>query len=528
MTIINQYFSRADIQQLKQRGISPERALAILSLIKRGNLYARLSRPCTIGDGIRQLDDDEIDKFIAHYRAIAAEGRCSKFVPASGAATRMFKELMEILTAPTHPEWSQIRKEADAGHPTYVFLVRFIENLERFAFYEALDRQLQQWGHRTATLVKNGDYVTILKALLLPEGLHYDALPKGLIPFHSYPNGARTPFEEHLAEAAAYTLDARQQARVHFTVSDDPAIQQYIDEVIRKAVAAYRQKEIHIDVTYSVQKSATDVIATDEQLNIFREDNGKIHFRPGGHGALLENLNDLQGDIVFIKNIDNVVPEDRLTDTVRYKAALGGLLVSLQSQIFDYLRKLSDGQSSEALLREIAAFLARELSWETPEIVWQLSDAEQTDYFFDRLNRPLRVCGMVRNTGEPGGGPFWVIDANGHQSLQVVESAQINLQDPEQVAILQNATHFSPVDFVCGLRDFQGKPFNLLNFRDPDSGFVTKKSKNGQSLITYELPGLWNGGMAYWNTVFVEVPISTFNPVKTVLDLLRPAHQPIS
>jgi hypothetical protein len=527
MTNDRPHFSEADLQHLKQHGISPERAMAILSLIKRGNLFARLSRPCTIGDGIRQLSEEQIDEYVAQYRATAAEGRCSKFVPASGAATRMFKELMEILTAATHPDWPQICKEAEAGHPTYRFLIQFIKNLQRFAFFDALDKQLQQWGYRTAALLNKKDYVTILKALLLPEGLHYNALPKGLIPFHAYlQEGVRTPFEEHLAEAVAYLLDAQNRAHVHFTVTEDKTIQQQIDAVIQKRIAQYRRQHIHINVSYSVQKSATDVIATDEQLRIFREEDGKIHFRPGGHGALLENLNDLQGDIVFIKNIDNVVPEDRLADTVRYKSALGGLLISLQKRIFDYLNKLSSGQSSQPLLREIASFLSHELSWDTPDIVWQLSASEQTDYFFDRLNRPLRVCGMVCNTGEPGGGPFWVIDSTGHLSLQVVESAQINFDDAEQVAILQQSTHFSPVDFVCGLRDFRGKPFDLLNFRDPDSGFVTQKSKNGQSLITYELPGLWNGGMAFWNTVFVEVPISTFNPVKTVLDLLRPAHQP--
>jgi hypothetical protein len=372
------------------------------------------------------------------------------------------------------------------------------------------------------TAHREGRYAEILGFLLRSEGLDYGNLPKGLIPFHKYPEGCRTPFAEHLVEASTYALDATGVGRVHFTA---PA--QHLGRVqvhLQQIQAALRQRGITVEVSLSTQKPSTATIGVDACNEPVRTEEDQLVFRPAGHGALLTNLCDLQGDIVFIKNIDNVVPERLTAETRLYKRLLGGLLVSLQDRIFAYLRILATGQVDPAVLAEIAGFARQRLNLAVPDAIAAGTTEEQTAHWFTHLNRPLRVCGMVRNEGEAGGGPFWVRRGS-DISVQIVEKAQIDLRSPDQQEAFARSTHFNPVDIVCGVRDYQGKPFDLHAFVDRETGFITMKSKNGVALKSMELPGLWNGSMAHWNTVFVEVPRGTFNPVKTVQDLLRPEHQ---
>jgi hypothetical protein len=342
-----------------------------------------------------------------------------------------------------------------------------------------------------------------------------------LIIFHAYPNGDRTAFEEQLVEAIAYTEDSNYESRVHFTVSPEyrDKIKNYVEYIKKK----YENK-VTLFVEYSVQKKSTQTIAYSLEHDLFVTSGGNLVFRPGGHGALIENLDDLNGDIVFIKNIDNVVPDYLKPETYLYKRLLGGYLVQLQDQIFDYLKKL-ENEIEDSLLEEITNFADEKLHIVMPDSVKAGGTAEKIQFLRSKLNRPIRVCGMVKNQGEPGGGPFWVEDDEANLSLQIVEKAQIDLSDPEQREILEQSTHFNPVDLVCGLRDYTGEPFDLSEFIDEEAGIITEKSLEGKPLKAMELPGLWNGSMAFWNTIFVEVPLITFNPVKTVNDLLRDEHQ---
>jgi hypothetical protein len=361
-----------------------------------------------------------------------------------------------------------------------------------------------------------------VSALLSTDGLGYGKLPKGLLKFHSYGDEARTPAEEHLVEGALYAKDAQGNVRVHFTVSPEhrALFQQLVDEK-REAIAS--RYDAKIDVSFSEQKSSTDTVAANPDNTPFRQADGSMLFRPGGHGALIENLNDIDADVVFIKNIDNVVP-DRLKDaTVKNKKLLAGILVRAQQQIFTYLEDLNDGMPSPEELNEMLSYLENTLCCRTKST---FSDqAELADYLYTKFNRPLRVCGMVKNVGEPGGGPFRAYNADGTVSLQILESSQIDMADAAKKAMFEGGTHFNPVDLVCGLRDFRGKAFNLPEYVDPKTGFISHKSKDGRELKALELPGLWNGAMSDWNTIFVEVPLETFNPVKTVNDLYREQHQ---
>jgi len=374
-------------------------------------------------------------------------------------------------------------------------------------------------------LITEGRYKEILEYTLKPKGLNYADFPKGLIRFHRYPERSRTPFEEHLFEAAAYTLDRNMVARVHFTVPAE--YEELIKEHIENVRGYYEASGVKYEVTFSTQNPSTDKIAVGLDNKPFRDSNGRLVFRPAGHGALLDNLNDLRGDIVFIKNIDNVVPDRLKHETYIYKKALGGYLVELQRDIFRYLERLTSGNVSWQLITQVFEFVRYELSTIPPEAVEKRgSREEKINFLISKLNRPLRVCGMVKNEGEPGGGPFWVRHEDGTLSLQIVESSQVDMESSGQRAIWESSTHFNPVDLVCGVRDHLGNPFDLKRFTDPNTGFISIKSMDGRELKTLELPGLWNGAMANWNTVFIEVPLITFNPVKTVFDLLRKEHQP--
>ena len=500
-----------DKEQLAQKGISEAQIAAQLDCFKTGFPYLELSAAASVEKGIVKPDAEEENAFLAAWEDYAnADKTIVKFVPASGAASRMFKDLFEFL-------------EAAYNEPTTAFERTFFENLTSFAFYADLSAACEKkTGKTAAQLVQEGNYKTVVAALLTAEGLNYGSLPKGLLKFHSYEDGARTPLEEHLVEGALYAAGKSRRANVHFTVSPEHRL--FFEALVNEKAKAYAGKyDVIYNVSFSEQKQSTDTVAADMNNEPFR-DKGKLLFRPGGHGALIENLNDLDADVVFIKNIDNVVPDRLKDDTVRYKKLLAGVLVSLQKQAFDYLELLDSGQYTHEQILEVLHFLQKKLFCKNPETK-NLEDAEQVNYLRNKLNRPMRVCGMVPNVGEPGGGPFLAYNPDGTVSLQILESSQIDMNDPAKKEMFVKGTHFNPVDLVCAVRDYKGHKFDLTAFVDKATGFISYKSKNGKELKALELPGLWNGAMSDWNTVFVEVPLSTFNPVKTVNDLLRDQHQ---
>lgn len=512
-TMIHTYFSKADIHQITTRGQTPEAVLSQIEIFKRGIPYTTLHRPCTVNDGITVLQQSDIAALEILYAQAVAAGRVTKFVPASGAATRMFQALLSYCE---QKEAENSKNDQDVLH--------FINNLPYFAFYDDLQAAVQWHGGKVETYLAHGQYAELLAYLLTSQGLNYANLPKILLKFHRYDDHYRTPLEEHLVEAAAYAQDRHQIARLHVTVT--PAHAEAVQAHIEASRRRYEHAGLRYEIALSVQSPATDTIAVDLDNNPVRDEQGALLFRPGGHGALLANLQALAADIVFIKNIDNVVPDHHKEVTYRYKRALGGHLVHLQQQMFAYLERLAAERVDAGLLKEILTFARQELAIVIPPGLQHAPQHEHIRFLYDRLNRPLRVCGMVRNEGEPGGGPFWVEHPDGSLSRQIVETSQVDTALPEQRALLAASTHFNPVDLVCGVRDYRDQPFDLQHFADPNTGFISHKTYAGRPLKALELPGLWNGAMAYWNTVFVEVPLSTFSPVKTVLDLLRPEHQP--
>jgi hypothetical protein len=435
----------------------------------------------------------------------------------------MFKTLLAYRNAvsvhtPDHTGKSLL-SESDTNACHEIF-----RNITSFAFFEDLATEVSKQGLNISHLLQGCAYGPILDHLLFSPGLNYARLPKGLIKFHRYPQHSRTPIEEHIFEGLEYAKDSTNTVRLHFTIS--PEHQEFVEQHLSAIRSHFDPNTALLDITFSQQKLSTETLAVDLQNQPFRGNDGRLVFRPGGHGALLENLSNLQGDIVFIKNIDNVV-HDRLQDaTTRYKKALGGYLMSVQEQLFSHLRILTREELSQEHCRHMMTFTQEVLGLSIPGEFPNWSSQEQKTFFIQQFNRPLRVCGVVPNTGEPGGGPFWVKHPTGPLSLQIVESSQVDPLLSEQQAIWRSSTHFNPVDLVCGLKDFQGKPFNLKEFSDPDTGIISQKSHEGRELKALELPGLWNGVMANWNTLFVEVPHITFNPVKTIIDLLRPEHQP--
>ncbi len=491
-------FTEKDLSQIEARGAKMNTILEQIENFKTEFPYLNVIKAATIDDGMIQLGDEKAAKLARDFDDQIFGKKLLKFVPASGAASRMFKSLFAAL------EEDKIDKSVN----------QFLERLQDFAFYDSLVKSI---GSESA------DHKTILKHLLTAEGLDYGSLPKGLLEFHKYGTETRTPAEEHLVEGAKYA-NAGGKVNLHFTVSPEhrSKFNALIDSVLAKYEATFGVK---YNISFSEQKPSTDTIAVDLENKPFRNANGDLLFRPAGHGALLENLNEQDADVVFIKNIDNVVPDSLKTQTIIYKKALASLVLSYQEVIFAFLKMMDGVKLTEVDLLEISEFLENELCVEAPEDYEDFSLEEKKEYCREKLNRPLRICGMVKNVGEPGGGPFWAENADGSTSLQVVESAQIDLKDADQKAIFDEATHFNPVDLICTMKDYKGIKFNLLDFRDPKTGFNTQKSQSGRDLKAQELPGLWNGAMANWNTLFVEVPLITFNPVKTVNDLLRPEHQ---
>jgi len=513
-----------DIQKIVDSQVPEKEIVSQIALFEKGIPFLKLKRPCRPGDGIKIIPENEFDRLTDLFSNAARSGRTMKFVPASGAASRMFKPLLSLVNSKDDINTATLSAGVAENSPDQEFAMKFIKSVDRFAFYEEVKTVLRRQGFEMDTLLANGTYREIIEAVLSLKGMNYANLPKGLIKFHQYPNQSRTPLEENMVEAVAYCRDANGNADIHFTVS--PAHRRTIEAHLEKVRPLYETGGVHLNISLSFQETSTDTIAVDINGQAFRTGNDELAFRPGGHGALIKNLNDLKGDIVFLKNIDNVVPDRLKPETNRFKRILGGYLVELQLQIFDYLEKIAGGKVDDRRLSEAVEFAKGGLFISFPDDFEAYEKSEKITFLFSMLNRPIRVSGMVRNQGEPGGGPFWVEQADKSCSLQIVETSQVDGSDPEQLAILRNSTHFNPVDIVCGVRNFRGNPFNLKDFVDHNAAFISVKSKGGKKLKALELPGLWNGGMASWNTVFVEVPLITFNPVKTVNDLLREEHQP--
>ena len=512
---MNVPFTNDDLQQMAALGLSQEDVVRQIDNFRKGFPKTILVDAATVENGdILRLNDEEINRYATRYKQASRGKKILKFVPASGAATRMFKDLYTFSSTYFGIDY-KIEKE-------YPSVKEFIEKIRSFAFFDDLYECMESSGADFGDYMDRGDFATVINFLLKDQYLGYGNLPKGLLKFHRYGHLQRTPLEEHIVEGAEYARQDNGTVNIHFTVSPEHRA------LFRKKVSEvrkYYEKAFHVKlhITFSEQKHYTDIIAVDEQNNPVRDEEGRLVFRPGGHGALIENLNEQRADIIFIKNIDNVVPDWMKHTTIIYKKVLAGLLLDIQQQCFDYLRQLDKGVSPQKLKR-IETFAQHQLLIQLPESYGQADLSHRCQLLHQLLNRPIRICGMVKNQGEPGGGPFFTRDTEGKISLQIVETAQINGNDPTQASILANATHFNPVDLVCATKDYRGRYFDLRQFVDPATGFISKKSKGATVLKSQELPGLWNGAMANWNTLFVEVPLATFNPVKTVNDLLRKEH----
>lgn len=508
-------FTEQDLIQMQGKGISSEKVSGQIERFKEGFPYLKLNRAATPGFGVRVLNSKEIREAITTWNTYQESGaKIQKFVPASGAASRMFKDLFAFVgSGRTMPETD--------------FEKKFFEEITHFAFYKTLNESCKrQYGNDIKGLCEAGRQVDVVKSLLLAEGMNYGALPKALLEFHkTATHKTHTPLEEHLEEGAQYAADAQRRVDLHFTVSGEhkAAFKAMLKEKLPLLEQVWG---VSYKVSMSEQKSSTDTIAVTTSNEPYRDDDGRLLFRPAGHGALLENLNEQDADVIFIKNIDNVVPMSLRHETIRYKKVLGGVLVKVQKTISEYLRLLSDKKASvsEKELQEILEFVERELCVSNEGTATMDADALKA-YLVKKLNRPIRVCGVVKNEGEPGGGPYLAYDSDGSCSPQILEAAQIDPNDEKAVEMMKNGTHFNPVDLVCYIKDFKGKKFDLKKFVDQETGLISMKSKNGVDIKALELPGLWNGSMSDWNTLFVEVPIETFNPVKTVNDLLRKEHQ---
>ena len=523
----DQNLSPADLAQLKAAGITPAQVRRQIALFRKAGHHRELHRPCTIGDGIHRISPAEARSLIPLQEEAAGAGRFLKFVPASGAASRMFEALHHYHRQSEMTQVDQILERAAQGGPRAKVLIRFLEEWERFPFSEALKEKILDEGLKLGHLTKGDRWRKVLNLLLTDRGLNYQTLPKALMTFHRYPDGCRSALEEHLVEAAATIRDEKGRAQLHFTLSPEhkALFLEHLSSVKPKHEERFQAR---FEISYSHQHRSTDTIAVDLQGRPLREPDGSLHLRPGGHGALLVNLHRLRGDLVYLKNIDNVVPDHLKGITVEWKKILGGYLIQAQRQVVRHLDKLQQKPGNKKGQEAALDFLRQALSVSQPEGFWKWPAENRGEFLLKKLNRPLRVCGVVKNQGEPGGGPFWVWGPDGSLTLQIVESAQVDLESDEQHEIWFRATHFNPVDLVCSLRDYQGKPFDLRRYVDPEAVFITRKSKDGRALQALELPGLWNGAMADWITLFVEVPLETFNPVKTLMDLLRPEHQPES
>ena len=513
-------FSEVDILQIEERGLNTKEVERQLAIFERGNIKVDIQEAATPGKGISVFSEEERLNYIRKFENEKSGYKLLKFVPASGAATRMFKSLHQLVDE-YNPGESDLRSYLDEKGDES--LQRFFVDLEKLPFYQKALELAKKNNSDFEDKSKDEQHLLLVKSILYKDGLGLSDLPKGLVPFHKYEDRTVTAFEEHLYGAAKY-LAVNGKAYLHFTVSEADK-EKFEKEFERVKERVEEKTNTEFEISYSFQDPATDTIAVDKDHKPFRDEEGNLFFRPGGHGALIDNLNKQEAGLIFIKNIDNVAVEKNLQEVAEAKKMLGGKLIDLQQQIFGFMKDLEDGNRSEAKLDEIATFLKDELLVSITTSFDKFTGEEKTQYLCRKLDKPLRVCGMVKNEGEPGGGPFLVKDGSGEISLQIIESAQIDKDNIEQVKILNNSTHFNPVDIACGIYNHKAEKYNLSEFVDESMSFIAHKTKDGKDLKALERPGLWNGGMAHWNTVFVEVPVETFNPVKTVADLLKTSHQ---
>jgi len=515
-------FTKKDLEQIKSKGLSVEKVQQQIDIFKKEIPFVNLRNAATPGNGILTFNEEELSAYASAYEKSIEKINVVKFVPASGAATRMFKEFYKFLESFNYKSES-LNSYLNYEKATAIRL--FLIGLEKFPFYHLVFEATKKNYPNFEELTEGKQLYVFVKTMLKNgEGLNYGSYPKGLLPFHKYKkSGIRTAFGEHLHEAVSYS-NINNKASLHFTVSKEH-LEDFKEEFdsIRKTVED--KTDTTFNISYSTQKEFTDTIAVDLNNEPFRNEDGSILFRPGGHGALIENLNDIDADLVFIKNIDNVVVRKYQEELAVYKKALAGKLLEIQRKVFSILDSIEKEMPNEKALAEISAFLKIDLNIDMPVDFNKFSDEFKRAYLIEVLNRPIRVCGMVRNEGEPGGGPFWIKNERGRSELQIIESAQIDLKNPNQQKIMRNSTHFNPVDLICGMKNYKGKKFNLLDYVDEKAAFITNKTIRGEQVKALELPGLWNGGMAKWNSIFVEVPLITFNPVKSVNDLLKSAHQ---
>ncbi|MEM6263883.1 MAG: DUF4301 family protein [Bacteroidota bacterium] len=508
------FLSAQDVLQLQTHGVKLEQVKEQISHFVSGFPALKLVRPVGYGDGVIKLSEETASTYFQQFEQAAERMNICKFVPASGAASRMFRLLFTYLEANRRGEKLQ-QAQVD----------RFFANLHQFAFYAPLKNALAENGLDLDKLLEKEDFLPVLECLLGEAGLNFGQLPKALIPFHRYPDHCRTAVEEHLVEGALYGCSRGNHVHVHFTVSKHHLAR--IKEHVENALSDLEEKfECKFHPDFSIQLPSTDTIAVDLENKPFRDEEGRLVLRPGGHGALLENLNQVQADLIFIKNVDNVVPEHLSAPTVFWKKVIGGVLITVQKQVFEWLQRMESWKTwpTEENESQAVDFIQSSLNIALSSDYAARSPKVRVDMIRDLLNRPLRVLGIIRTDEPTGGGPFWVAHPNGSQSLQIVETAQINLKDPAQKSVV-SASYFANItDLVCGIRNYRGEKFDLLQYRDKEAGFIAEKSLNGRPLKALEHPGLWNGAMAYWNTILVEVPQETFNPVKSVMDLLEEGH----
>tara|TARA_R110002051_G_scaffold29910_2_gene69398 strand:+ start:3259 stop:4800 length:1542 start_codon:yes stop_codon:yes gene_type:complete len=508
-------FSSSDQQQLLEKGITENKVSVQIETFKEGIPFVHLEKAAIISDGILKFSPTEEKELVDIFENLKEKKSLLKFVPASGAASRMFKALFNFLET-FDPSKETLKSYLERTKDKEITVL--VEKMQHFPFYKKIMNTIA--GKADS---KDEEVFLFVQEMLSEDRLNYGFYPKGLLPFHKYGQHGATPFEEHLKEGSLYAKTGN-VAHLHFTISeqhDDMFKKEF--KVVNERISKATGTEFH--VSYSYQKPSTDTIAVTMENELFRNSDGTLLFRPGGHGALIENLNEQDADIIFIKNIDNVVVDAVVDQVATSKKVLAGLLLKLQEKAFAYAEILErNGKSIEEVM-EIKSFLEDHLNVRFVSSFDGYSISQQMEILKDKINRPIRICGMVKNEGEPGGGPFWIKDKTDHISLQIIESAQVDMSNDDQVAIFKNSTHFNPVDLVCGVKNYKGEKFNLLNFVDHKQGFITEKTKDGKDLKALELPGLWNGAMAFWNTIFVEVPLVTFNPVKTVNDLLKPTHQ---
>lgn len=499
-------FEKKDLDLFADKGLELSEVDRQIGLFKRGIPFLNITNAATPGDGILKIED--VEDYIDFWEEfLRKKGSVIKFVPASGAATRMFKDLFAFYNSTNeYPKEGPVKQ--------------FFDKIDQFAFYEDLAVY-----EETLDIADRHFFKKLLSRFIDKSGMDYGQLPKGLLKFHKSKSGARTPFEEHWVEGCLYALQKDKNVNIHFTISPQfkekfKKLEKHNKDIFEKTFGA------KINISYSVQEPDTDTVAVTMENEPFRTgEEQQIMFRPGGHGALIGNLDKLDTDVIFVKNIDNVVPDHLKEATVTNKKLIGGLLISLRKQTYAYHKALDEGEVSKDQLDKMLQFAEKQLQIKLPNGIFDVSEEDKKAFLLSKLDRPLRVCGMVKNEGEPGGGPFWVKNNDGSESLQIAESSQIELSNTEKKAIFDAATHFNPVDLVLSVKNYKGEKYNLLNYLDESTSFIAYKSSEGRDLKALERPGLWNGAMANWNTIFVEVPLATFNPVKTVNDLLRAEHQ---